>query len=1605
MGTDVTIPCSFKVNAPPINQRQVAIFWYFQGKEVLRFQNGVTVPADPRMSYTGRPEEGVANLIISNVTITDGGIYKCSVLYASEKGETDIRLALQAPPRITITDKLVLTNRESVLRSFIYGFYPKDTNIKWLRDGEILNNVRVEKPQSHPDGMYSVTSSVTVTPTEEDRGRTFSCRIQHESLTQPLQEDFTLDYAALPSVQITSQTFKLNVEQDLVCSASGYYPEYIAVKWFLNGTLVESTETQRIKSSAVESVYRFLPTNENWGLEITCEVEHKTLSSPRVERLLVTGPDLKAVYRTHTIIAAVFLGSGLAAVIIVVLLIKHKRSRLPKVRHITRSGGGLFSLDVHHFYPKDITVSWAVIQPPSSSQPRPIDSTIVRHQNQDGTFNATSTSESLRGVIREDEPYIVTAAVKHSKLKRPVQREWNSDDKENKDFLARPEVEMLQPQPMLVNEKTQVRCTMSHFYPDQLTVNWLKRKGEEMTPIGNAGRFRIIDSRSELQPDKTFTQNAILEITPSLEDQGSEVICQVEHPSLEEPIERTTGPLQVMVIPTAQQPIELTINSSGDVVASFSLSSFYPREIQISWTCGPTQENKPSVEEVRGNPDCTFAASSRCTIPGHLFEDPQFTVRVIWNHVSMENPQHREMSVRDPAFPWHPKIKAISPLILQVHRETTVVCKISSYFPEDLQVTWLEKKRGHVSDCSYNKRYTMLPLQHERMADNSFTCSPSLSFTPTSDKEELEIICRVEHPSLEQPIERSSGPPMVNVAPLEKTEVTLTPYGSDRVMCSLSLMRFYPQDIQITWKYEDQETLPSKKKITQVDDEKVFDAISECIVPWRYIHSSLRVTWSHDSLQEAGSRALTTAEFPWIPKIEDLDTSNLLLNKISQLQCRISGYFPSDLSVSWYRRKGTGDFIAVTDNKYNMADITHQRQPDNTYSCTASLEFTPTQEDQGSEFICRVQHPSLERPLERGTGPLQVMVSPQVIEPVRFSISDTGEVQCALTLRRFYPRDISITWSSGEPQTQLQPENKPILYEDGTCDVTSVCTLPSPLCFPVHVTWEHQSVAQPQRTTLTIEDLPWRPHIEQLDTTDFILNHESRIECKISGYISEELTVSWHRKKGGREQELTGDQYRMPQINHQRQEDKTYSCTASLLIIPTLADQGSEFICRVQHPSLERPLERGTGPLQVMVSPQVIEPVRFSISDTGEVQCALTLQRFYPRDISITWSSGESKTELQPENKMTQCEDGTCAVTSVCTLPCPLCFPVHVTWEHQSVTQPQHTVLTIADLPWRPHIEQLDSSGFILKNESSIECKISGYISEELTVSWHRKQEGREEELANGDQYNMPQIIHQRQKDKTYSCTASLQFTPIVADQGSEFICRVQHPSLERPLERGTGHLKVMRAPWVTRPVRFSISDTGEVQCALTLWRFYPRDITITWDYIGGQSYLKSDCKPTESEDGTYEVTSVCTLPRPLCFPVFVIWMHQSMTDSQLISLEAEDLPWRPHIEQLDTNVILNRESKIECKISGYITEELTVSWHRKQGRGREEELANGDQYRMPQIIHQRQKDKTNSCTACLLITPTLADQGSEFICRVTHPSLERPLERSTGPLKLTRSN
>ncbi|OCT57529.1 hypothetical protein XELAEV_18003407mg [Xenopus laevis] len=284
-GSDILIPCTFHVDKFPADAKLLEIKWDFNGRRILTYDNGVST-LDPRFSLNSNSApRGVASLSVSNTQVSDGGIYTCIITYGTEHQEKEIILEIQ----------VVSENKESVLRASITGFYPQDLDVKWLRDGEILPGVTVNKSQRDPDGTHSTTSTVTIVPTKENRNQIFSIRLQHFSLIVPLQEDFQLIYGVTmcfvlpiaPSVVISHEPFYVNKEQTLMCRVWGYYPESIAVSWLVSGSRVEASEIKRINSSALESSYQFLPTAESQGMEISCVVEHQALTQPLVETLKV----------------------------------------------------------------------------------------------------------------------------------------------------------------------------------------------------------------------------------------------------------------------------------------------------------------------------------------------------------------------------------------------------------------------------------------------------------------------------------------------------------------------------------------------------------------------------------------------------------------------------------------------------------------------------------------------------------------------------------------------------------------------------------------------------------------------------------------------------------------------------------------------------------------------------------------------------------------------------------------------------------------------------------------------------------------------------------------------------------------------------------------------------------------------------------------------------------------------------------------------------------------------------------------------------------------------------------------------------------------------
>ncbi|CAJ0920284.1 unnamed protein product [Ranitomeya imitator] len=408
---------------------------------------------------------------------------------------------------------------------------------------------------------------------------------------------------------------------------------------------------------------------------------------------------------------------------------------------------------------------------------------------------------------------------------------------------------------------------------------------------------------------------------------------------------------------------------------------------------------------------------------------------------------------------------------------------------------------------------------------------------------------------------------------------------------------------------------------------------------------------------------------------------------------------PEDLCVTWLiRRAGQEQEIqtsqmrehseeeSLLDTSYVIKSKVVGRQ----YS--SSLSFIPHMErHKDVTFICRGV--SGKRKGERTFSREMIYVKPKMSQPIIRSLSDCREMKYLLNLEKFYPKSIKIVWTCGEGRAQKVILSTDYLSEniDRTYSISSEIVIPEDQHkdpgFRVRVTWEHDSMEKPESRELNIRDSDyiWTPVVEEIQIPRLLLGSPAVLQCNISEFFPDAVTVKWKRRDGDQLHEETDDNQG---ITSRRAADNTYSCTASLTITPDLqTHQGAEYTCLVEHPSLETPIEGSIGPLQVYGKPQMSTPIEITMAGSSRVRFSLNLQKFYPKDINISWCR-EDKSDKYVISAMepfiAQDEDLTYEVISVVWIP-GYQFRDHpemkiiVEWEHEGTKTSERRSLSVRD--------------------------------------------------------------------------------------------------------------------------------------------------------------------------------------------------------------------------------------------------------------------------------------------------------------------------------------
>ncbi|XP_071371068.1 butyrophilin subfamily 1 member A1-like, partial [Centroberyx affinis] len=185
-GDDVILPCRLE---PAISDFSRTVEWTrpdLNPQYIHIHQNGQLIihAQNPLYKYrTGlfldELRNGNVSLKLFRVKLSDEGKYRCFI--PSIRSEATIQLTVGAvSPPVIILVGITKDSSEVVLGCESKGWYP-EPEVFWLDgEGNILSAGPTETVRG-PDGLYTVSSRVTVEKTDTNR---FTCRVQQQNINQ-----------------------------------------------------------------------------------------------------------------------------------------------------------------------------------------------------------------------------------------------------------------------------------------------------------------------------------------------------------------------------------------------------------------------------------------------------------------------------------------------------------------------------------------------------------------------------------------------------------------------------------------------------------------------------------------------------------------------------------------------------------------------------------------------------------------------------------------------------------------------------------------------------------------------------------------------------------------------------------------------------------------------------------------------------------------------------------------------------------------------------------------------------------------------------------------------------------------------------------------------------------------------------------------------------------------------------------------------------------------------------------------------------------------------------------------------------------------------------
>ncbi|XP_059581526.1 uncharacterized protein LOC132243270 [Alligator mississippiensis] len=581
-----------------------------------------------------------------------GSVFSCRVYHEvlGQSLQEDVSLDILAAPTISIPRQPAVVGMRTSLLCHIRGFLPKDVDVVWLRDGQVLKDSTRSSPQMNPDGTFDLTLTYTFTPACSDASSVFSCHVHHAALGQPLQEDVILDILAAPTISIPRQPAVVGMKTSLLCHIRGFLPKDVDVVWLRDGQVLKDSTHSSPQMNPdgtfdLTLTYTFTPACSDASSVFSCHVHHVALGQPLQEDV------------TLVILAAPTIST------------RRQQGIADAETSLLCHVGG--------FFPEEVDVVWL-----RDGQVLKGSTRSSTQTNPDGTFSLTLTYTFTP--THSDASSVFSCHVHHAALGQPLKenvslgiRVQSTDvDQTRTQIIAIIIIagtvviiiischtnrrkgwavsysisEVAGPERCLLGQEVTLRCSMEGTFPEDVTIKWEWIHSDDRTvPESNQPQSPSAPRGCRVTEERAGTRlTSSLTFTPTVQDDGARVRCLFLHETKLIREERVSPEIQVWARPQVSEIQVLPEWDPRDKVPfAVQLHNFYPREvppIQWGWDGAGSWREDPAL--IDKNADGTFTATSVWRVPSRSLTRPELRVRVCVQHGPGEPPSERELSLR-----------------------------------------------------------------------------------------------------------------------------------------------------------------------------------------------------------------------------------------------------------------------------------------------------------------------------------------------------------------------------------------------------------------------------------------------------------------------------------------------------------------------------------------------------------------------------------------------------------------------------------------------------------------------------------------------------------------------------------------------------------------------------------------------------------------------------------------------------------------------------------------------------------------------------------------------------------------------------------------------